>query len=104
MTNDISSHMCTSIPRAISIMLTIIVGHTLTTSSPSTSEGLDHVTICQIMIVTFIMSFVILNTFMEPLRASMVAVYVSFAQHPQSLSQAFPLLYHRLNRISMDSQ
>ena len=37
---------------------------------------------------------------MEPLRASIKAVYVSFAQHPQSLSQAFPLLYHRLSRIS----
>jgi hypothetical protein len=37
---------------------------------------------------------------MEPLRASIKAVYVCFAQHPQSLSQAFPLIYHRLSRIS----
>jgi hypothetical protein len=27
-------------------------------------------------------------------------VYVCFAQHPRSLSQAFPLIFHRLTRLS----
>ena len=39
------------------------------------------------MAVTYIRCFIILNTLMEPLRASIKAVYVSFAQHLHSLSQ-----------------
>ena len=97
MNNDISSQMCTLVSKAISIILVILMGSPLS----SYSSGLDHSrSVCKIMVVTYDMCFIILNTLMEPLRASIKAVYVSFAQHPQSLSQAFPLLYHRLNRIS----
>ena len=46
------------------------------------------------------MCYLILSTLIEPLRASIKAVYVSFAQHPESFSLAFPLVFHRLSRIS----
>ena len=46
------------------------------------------------------MCYLILSTLIEPLRASIKAVYVSFAQHPESFSQAFPLVFHRLSLIS----
>ena len=97
MEDDISSHMCTSICKAIStVIVIIIIGQPLSRRS----SGLDHATVCEIMVITYLMCYMILSTMIEPLRSSIKAVYVSYAQHPQSLSQAFPLLYHRLSRIS----
>eukprot|EP00551_Chaetoceros_affinis_P013266 CAMPEP_0203686964 /NCGR_PEP_ID=MMETSP0090-20130426/49338_1 /ASSEMBLY_ACC=CAM_ASM_001088 /TAXON_ID=426623 /ORGANISM="Chaetoceros affinis, Strain CCMP159" /LENGTH=1061 /DNA_ID=CAMNT_0050556211 /DNA_START=130 /DNA_END=3315 /DNA_ORIENTATION=+ len=96
--DDISSHMCSSVSKAVSIIVVIIIGQPLSLHS----SGLKHSTVCEIMVVSYMMCFMILSTVMEPLRASIKAVLVSFAQHPQSLSQAFPLVYHRLSRISDD--
>jgi hypothetical protein len=52
------------------------------------------------MLVAFLLAYTLIFTVMEPLRAAIKAIYVSFAQHPRSLSRAFPILYHRLNRLS----
>ena len=95
MNDDISTYMCTSISKATSIILVSLIGHSL---SLRQSE-LENETISQIMMVTYVMCYLILKTAMEPLNACIKAVYVSFAQHPHSFSQAFPLLYHRLNRM-----
>lgn len=97
---DLSSHMCSAISKSISATLTIFIGQILLYRR--TGEGSD-VVICETMIISYIMCYTILFTVMEPLRASISAVYVCFAQHPQSLSQAFPLVYHRLSRISEDN-
>ena len=40
---------------------------------------------------------------LDALRAAIKAFYVSFAQHPESLSQAVPLIYHRLSRLAAES-
>jgi hypothetical protein len=40
---------------------------------------------------------------MEPLRAAIKASYIAFAQNPRCLSQSFPLIYHRLCRLSESS-
>lgn len=52
------------------------------------------------LLLSFYLSYTVLFAALEPLRASIKAVYVSFAQHPDSLSAAFPLIYHRLSRLS----
>lgn len=52
------------------------------------------------MLLAFILSYTLLFTVMEPLRAAIKAVYVAFAQNPRSLSHAYPLIYHRLTRLS----
>jgi hypothetical protein len=52
------------------------------------------------MLLAFILSYTLLFTVMEPLRAAIKAVYVAYAQHPRSLSHAYPLIYHRLTRLS----
>lgn len=52
------------------------------------------------MLLAFVFCYTLIFTVMEPLRASIKAVYVSFGQHPQSLSQSFPLIFHRLSRMS----
>jgi len=56
--------------------------------------------IAENVLLSFILDYTLIFTVMEPLRAAIKAVYVSFAQHPQSLSQAFPLIFHRLSRLS----
>mmetsp|Transcript_33670 Transcript_33670/g.39231 ORF Transcript_33670/g.39231 Transcript_33670/m.39231 type:complete len:103 (+) Transcript_33670:1614-1922(+) len=99
MNDDISFHMCSSISKSIPCIIVLMMGQTLARRS----SGLDHNLVCKIMVVTFVICFLILQTMMEPLRASIKAIYVSFAQHPQSLSQAFPLLYHRLSRVALDN-
>lgn len=93
---NISVHMCSSISKSISGLVVIFVGQSLATSNT------DHMTICEIMVITFIMCYTITLTMMEPLQASIKAVYICFAQNQQSLSQAFPLLYNRLDRLSRE--
>lgn len=64
------------------------------------ADKLRDGTIVQSMLLAFILCYSLLFTVMEPLRASIKAIYVCFAQHPHSLSQSFPLIFHRLSRIS----
>jgi len=97
---DISSHMCSSISKLITGILTIFGAIILLYQK---SGKVSDVVVCETMIISYIMCYTILFTIMEPLRASITAVYVCFAQHPQSLSQAFPLVFHRLSRISEDN-
>jgi len=52
------------------------------------------------MLLAFILSYTLIFTVMEPLRAAIKAVYVAYAQNPRSLSHAYPLIYHRLTRLS----
>jgi|AntRauTorckE5430_2_1112549.scaffolds.fasta_scaffold04413_3 hypothetical protein len=93
---NISVHMCSSISKSISGIVVIFVGQSLSSSNT------DHMIICEIMVVSFIMCYTLIYTMMEPLQASIKAVYICFAQNQQSLSQAFPLLYHRLDRLSRE--
>ena len=102
--DDITSHMCFSVCTAVAGVITLFETFILSkhrgiqesTSLPILSDR----DVCEAMFLSFMFSFVMLFTIMEPLRASVKAVYVCFAQHPQSLSQAYPLIFHRLSRIS----
>jgi len=93
---DVSSHMCSSISKSIAGIVVIYVWPFL----PTDSDKRTDITVCEIMVMTFAMCYVLIYTMMEPLRASIKAVYVCFAQNQRSLSQAFPILYHRLDRMS----
>lgn len=94
---DISFHMCSSISKSISGIVVICVSQTLASTS-------DPMAVCEIMVVSYIMCYTILHTMMEPLRASIKSLYICFAQNNQTLSQVFPLVYHRLQRISGEQQ
>jgi len=93
---NISVHMCSSISKSVSGLVVIFVGQSLASSNT------DHMIVCEIMVVSFIMCYTVIYTMMEPLQASIKAVYICFAHNQQSLSQAFPLLYHRLDRLSRE--
>jgi len=96
--DDISTHICSCVGNAISGIIVIIAGtllqHQRKRADISDSEDLVN------MLAAFLLCYTLLFTVMEPMRASIKAVYVSFAQQPESLSRAFPLIYHRLQRLT----
>jgi hypothetical protein len=71
-----------------------------TSSKNSGVPPLDDTSLFEILLFSYILCYTLLFTALEPLRAGIKAMYVSFAEHPLSLSQAFPLIYQRLSRIS----
>ena len=95
---DISTHMCSSVPKSITNIIVICICEILLRD-----PNLNDLEVCEIMVVSYIMSYMILFTVMEPLRSGIKAVYICFAQHPQSLAQAFPLVYQRLKRMADDT-
>ena len=101
--DDITTRMCAAVGTTITSVVVIFIGYIVSnhrgTADPY-AEPLSDRSVCEIMLLSFIFCYTLIFTVMEPLRASIKAVYVCFAQHPQSLSQAFPLIFHRLSRIS----
>lgn len=102
--DDISTHMCACVGGCISSIIVVVTGllllHQRKNFEPPISDG----QVVTNMIAAFVFSYTMIFTVMEPLRASIKAVYVSFAQHPESLSRAFPIVYHRLHRLSSENR
>jgi len=96
---DITTHMCTCIAGSMSGFIVLITTYLLLHQRKAHAEVNDsHVV--ESMLISFILSYTLIFTALEPLRAAIKASYVSFAQNPRCLSQAFPLIYHRLCRLS----
>jgi len=96
--DDISFHMCASISKAISGIVVILIRQIMSSSTSNNPAAM-----CEILVVSFIMCYTIISTMMEPLQASIKAMYICFAHNSQSFSQVFPLVYHRLNRMGPES-
>jgi len=95
---DISAHMCSSISKSISGIIVIFIGQSFPTADN------DHMIICEIMVTSFIMCYTLIYTMMEPLQASIKALYICFAQNHVTLSQAFPIVYRRLQRMTNERE
>jgi hypothetical protein len=96
---DITTHMCTCIAGSIAGVIVLITSYLLLHQRKSHIEVTDfHVV--ENMLISFILSYTLIFTVLEPLRAAIKASYVSFAQNPRCLSQAYPLIFHRLSRLS----
>jgi len=105
--DDITTHMCSSVGHLVAGTMTLIFGMLLVAhqnssfSSPSSTLATDKdASLLEVLLFSYVLCYTILFTALEPLRAAIKAVYVCFAEHPSSLSQAFPLIYQRLSRIS----
>jgi hypothetical protein len=46
------------------------------------------------------LAYIVVMTALEPLLATVDATYVCFAESPALVSQTFPLIFHRLDRIA----
>ncbi len=107
--DDITTHMCSALCSVVSGCIVVLFGMLLTTHQNTTTSSknvagnapLDDLSLLEILLLfAYILWYTLLFTALEPLRAAIKAVYVCFAEHPLSLSQAFPLIYQRLSRIS----
>ena len=101
--DDITTHMCASVGGSVSGIIVIFTGYVLIVDRHSSKNLVSDFQVFEDMLLSFILCYTLIFTVMEPLRASIKAVYVSFAQHPQSLSQAYPLIFQRLNRVSQSN-
>ena len=101
--DDISTHMSACVGGSVSGLIVLFTGGILTHQRNRNSPDVPDSAIVLDMLMAFFFCYTLIFTVMEPLRASIKAVYVCFAQHPESLSQAFPLIYHRLSRMSQSN-
>mmetsp|Transcript_16845 Transcript_16845/g.27374 ORF Transcript_16845/g.27374 Transcript_16845/m.27374 type:complete len:102 (+) Transcript_16845:2333-2638(+) len=95
--------MCSSVGHLVAGSIVMIFGMLLVThrnSFSSSGDPLGDASLLEVLLFSYVLCYTILFTALEPLRAAIKAVYVCFAEHPLSLSQAFPLIYQRLSRIS----
>jgi hypothetical protein len=101
--DDISTHMSACVGGSVSGLIVLFMGVLLTHQRNRNSIPVPDSAIVLDMLMAFYFCYTLIFTVMEPLRASIKAVYVCFAQHPESLSQAFPLIFHRLTRMSQSN-
>ena len=99
--DDITTQMCSVLGHVLSGSIVIVFGTLLATHQNTfASEPLSDYSLFEILFASYFLCYSIIFTALEPLRAAIKAVYVCFAEHPLSLSQAFPLIFQRLSRIS----
>lgn len=99
--DDITTQMCSALGHVVSGSIVIVFGSLLATHRNTfASEPLSDYSLFEILLASYFLCYCITFTALEPLRAAIKAVYVCFAEHPLSLSQAFPLIFQRLSRIS----
>ncbi|VEU33620.1 unnamed protein product [Pseudo-nitzschia multistriata] len=98
--DDISTHMSSCVGGSVSGIIILFTGPILVHQRNRFDPEVPDSAVALDMVIAFFFCYTLIFTVMEPLRASIKAVYVCFAQHPEALSQAFPLIYHRLTRMS----
>ena len=99
--DDITTQMCSALGHVVSGSIVIVFGALLATHRNTfATEPLSDYSLFEILLAAYFLCYCITFTALEPLRAAIKAVYVCFAEHPLSLSQAFPLIFQRLSRIS----
>lgn len=100
---DIATHMSSCVGGAVSGIIVIFTGVVLVHQRNRNHSQINDSAVFADMLLAFIFCYTLIFTVMEPLRASIKAVYISFAQYPQALSQSYPLIYHRLSRMSQSN-
>ncbi|CAB9504226.1 Plasma-membrane choline transporter [Seminavis robusta] len=99
--DDITTHITSCVGGSISAAIVIFTGYALVRKLEKDKDPVvQDPSVAQSMILSFILCYTIIFTVLEPLRASIKACYVCFAERPRSLRQAFPLIFHRLSRMS----
>jgi hypothetical protein len=98
--DDISTHMSACVGASVSGLIVLFTGGVLVHQRNRNSPDVPDSDVVLDMLLAFFFCYTLIFTVMEPLRASIKAVYICFAQHPESLSQAYPLIFHRLTRMS----
>mmetsp|Transcript_4833 Transcript_4833/g.13976 ORF Transcript_4833/g.13976 Transcript_4833/m.13976 type:complete len:179 (+) Transcript_4833:1341-1877(+) len=101
--DDISTHMSACVGGSVSGVIILFTGAVLVHQRNRSDPSVPDSAVALDMVIAFFFCYTLIFTVMEPLRASIKAVYVCFAQHPEALSQAYPLIFHRLSRMSQSN-
>ena len=101
--DDISTHMSACVGGSVSGIIILFTGAILVHQRNQNNPSVPDSSVALDMVLAFFFCYTLIFTVMEPLRASIKAVYVCFAQHPEALSSAFPLIFHRLTRMSQSN-
>ena len=101
--DDISTHISACVGGSVSGIIVLFTGSVLVHQRNRNDPNVADSAVALDMVIAFFFCYTLIFTVMEPLRASIKAVYVCFAQHPEALSQAFPLIFHRLSRMSQSN-
>jgi len=101
--DDISTHISACVGGSVSGIIILFTGAVLVHQRDRNDPGIPDSAVALDMVIAFFFCYTLIFTAMEPLRASIKAVYVCFAQHPEALSQAFPLIFRRLSRMSQSN-
>jgi hypothetical protein len=101
--DDISTHISACVGGSVSGIIILFTGSVLVHQRNRNDPNVADSAVALDMVIAFFFCYTLIFTVMEPLRASIKAVYVCFAQHPEALSQAFPLIFHRLSRMSQSN-
>lgn len=101
--DDISTHISACVGGSVSGVIILFTGAVLVHQRNRNDPDVPDSAVALDMVIAFFFCYTLIFTAMEPLRASIKAVYVCFAQHPEALSQAFPLIFHRLSRMSQSN-
>jgi hypothetical protein len=96
-TIQICASVCSTISCMIVLITTILLLHQKRRSSGADITEL-HVIFTMIMSYTF--SYTILYSTFEPIRSGIGASYMAYVQNPQCFLNTYPLIYHRLHRLS----
>ena len=100
---DIATHISSCVGGTVSGIIILFTGSVLVHQRNRNNPDIADSAVALDMVIAFYFCYTLIFTVMEPLRASIKAVYVCFAQHPEALSQAFPLIFHRLSRMSQSN-
>jgi len=95
--DDITSIMCTS---ACAVFANFTVMLSLLFQGDSNCVDKGYCPLWEQFIIPYFLAYTIMLTILEPFRASVKALYVCFAQQPQPLAKPFPIIHHRLCRLS----
>ena len=101
--DDISTHISACVGGCVSGIIILFTGAVVVHQRNRNDPGVPDSAVALDMVIAFLFCYTLIFTAMEPLRASIKAVYVCFAQHPEALSNAFPLIFHRLSRMSQSN-
>ena len=101
--DDISTHISACVGGSVSGIIILFTGAVLVHQRDRNDPGIPDSAVALDMVIAFFFCYTLIFTAMEPLRASIKAVYVCFAQHPEALSHAFPLIFRRLSRMSQSN-
>jgi hypothetical protein len=97
---DITTHICTSMGGALSGVVVLVTTCLLLHQRNNHFPEITDQNIVVTMFLSYVLSYTLILTAFEPLRAAVKASYISFAQNPQSFLQTYPLIYHRLSRLT----